>query len=796
MKNKLREHVGLLVLCTLFFVLGLLRISDRSLLTPDSCQYLLWGNSLAHLQGFVDNTTPEPDKFVNHGPLYSILIAPIELIFPLSVPAVKVWTLFFGISAIILFYFLLLRFFNRTIATVASVFFAFNPILLLYSTEVLSDVPFVVATLASCIFFFKQQEETEKQNLFYVLLIIGIIAATVLREIGLSLVAVVVLMYALRKDWKRALIIAGCVAVALGMWNIRNHLLVEKTFFSQTGNSPWVFDHIMTSSDTSFLYELLVRYWYNLNAYSNFLSGLMFYPTFATQQLSTIFSDASWLYQYTTQLFETGRYFIFFLFLPTFFLGLISPLQQSNTPLLQNSLTPQHISTRALLLLFIPAYLLILCIFPFNDIRYMLPLVPFILFFCLMGLKYIVSRFTWFDFFKRKVFAIMLAGVVIIPNAISISEMIRHNINSNKANALPWNEIGYWIQQNTPEKSVIASPIKDLALFSGGERKVFLMYPNIEVPRFEFSLRDYQAEYLLSPHSFEDATMFEMNMLESSRFTFEHVYTAGNLHLYKIHSTMKEPSRIKFNVANTRSISGHLVIARRFILQEQYDNAEQLLDSIVALAPFRPDVLFQQLICSSLQRNEAKAHQVYQQLTALPSDVGIYIQPAQRQLELLRLLRDAESSTSDEYRSVKTLKAASGFWNLGYYNRASSLMDALLSDSSQYFEGLLWGTHFAIQRGDVKRAKLYHQQLWGLDSLNTLVHSYRKILALNDSLVTDTSSRSRSLRHLALAKVYQSIELKEEAIDEAERALGNAMGNKAALDFYQMLLKNKRTNTF
>ncbi len=793
MKNKFREHLGLIVLCTLFFVLGLLRVSDRNLLTPDSCQYLIWGNSLAHFQGFVDNTTPEPDRFVNHGPLYSVLIAPVEIVFPTSVPAVKVWTLLFGVAAIILFYFLLLRFFSNSVATVATIFFAFNPMLLLYSTEVLSDVPFVVATLASFIFFFKHQERTEKQHQHFALLIVCIVSATLLREIGLSLVVVFVLMFLLKKDWKNALIISVSVVVVLSLWNIRNHLLVEKTVFSQTGNSPWVFDHIITSPDSFFITELFVRFWHNLKAYSDFLFGMMFYPTFATNQLSTIFSDVTWLYQPIKQFFVFGKYIIFIITIPSFTFGVMKTLQHSapkaHPPLVDN--TPSLRFSLAPLLLFILAYLLILCLFPFNDIRYMLPLVPFFLPFCLMGLKSVASRFPLFDFFKRKVLVMMLAGVVLIPNAVSISEMIRHNIRSNKSNALPWSEIGNWIQQNTPKGAIIASPLKDLALFSGGERKVFLIYPNMEVPRFEFSLRDYQTDYLLSPHSYEDATMFEMNMLESSRFTFEHVYTAGNLHLYKIHSLLKEPLREKFDVENTTSISGHLVTARKLILHEEYKHAERILDSIIQVTPTRPDVIFQTLVCFALQGNEAQAQQVYQQLTTLPSDIGIYIQPAQRQLEILRLLIEAQTTSSEKIRSINTLKASSTYWNLGYYNRASSLMNTLLSDSSEYFEGLLWGTHFAIQRGDGTTARQFHQRLWMLDSLHTLVRSYKKILSLNDSVTNATSSQSRSLHHLTFAKLYHSIGLREEAFDEAERSLGRYPNNLETQELLNVIRKKK-----
>jgi len=790
MRSTFKKYIALIVLCSLFFVFGLLRVSDRNLLTPDSCQYIIWGNSLAHVQGYVDNTTPEPDRFINHGPLYSLLIAPVELIFPLPVPAVKVWTLLFVVTSILLFYFLLLQFFNQTTAIIATALFAFNPLLLLYSTEVLSDVPFLAAVLASFLFYFKHHEKPGKQKLHFALLILSIITVVLLREIGLSLVAVIVLMFFLNRDWKRALIIGGSVLLVLGLWNIRNNMLVGKTVFSQTGNSPWVFEHIMTAPDTTFLNELIVRYWHNLKAYSDFLFGMMFYPTFATHQLSTIFNEASRLYQIIKLFFEVGKYIVFIATLPLFIIGIAKTLHYSKTPSLQNNYSPSRPLTPAPLFLFIPTYLLVLCIFPFNDMRYMFPLVPFVLFFCLIGLKRL-AELTSKEIFNRTSIAVAFSILLIIPNAMSISEMIRHNIRSNNSNALPWSEMGKWIQQNTPDHSVIASPLKDLALFTGGERKVFLLYPNIEVPRFEFSLRDNQAAYLLSPHSYEDATMFEMNMLESSRFTFEHVHTEGNLHLYKIISLLKEPSREKFNVANTISISGHLVSARRLLLKEEYTNAQTILDSIIVHAPTRPDVLFQQVVCSAMKENIEQAEQYYQRLTALPSDVGIYIQPAQRHLEILRLLNEALTTSSEELRSVKLLKVTSAYWNLGYYNRASSLMNSLLADSSEYFEGLLWGTHFALQRGDIGKAQQFHQRLWEIDSLNTLARSYKNILSLKNSMMNDTSRISLSKHHATIAKMYQMMGLREEALDETERSLGMNTDNREVQKLFTSIRRKK-----
>ena len=85
--------------CIVFFVMGIARINDLTLYTPDSIRYLIWGNSLAHGHGFVDDTQPDPDRYVVHAPLVSVLLVPVEALFPRSVEAAKVLIVLFGVLA-------------------------------------------------------------------------------------------------------------------------------------------------------------------------------------------------------------------------------------------------------------------------------------------------------------------------------------------------------------------------------------------------------------------------------------------------------------------------------------------------------------------------------------------------------------------------------------------------------------------------------------------------------------------------------------------------------------------------
>src|SRR6059036_2430665 len=99
-----RRSVAVALVCLIFVVLGLLRLNEASSYTPDSTRYLIWGNSLAHGQGIVDNTGPMPDRFVVHMPLYAFILAPLEVFIPLSFIAAKVWTLMWGACALLLFF--------------------------------------------------------------------------------------------------------------------------------------------------------------------------------------------------------------------------------------------------------------------------------------------------------------------------------------------------------------------------------------------------------------------------------------------------------------------------------------------------------------------------------------------------------------------------------------------------------------------------------------------------------------------------------------------------------------------
>src|SRR5262249_19564584 len=153
------------------------------------------GNSIAAGKGFVDDTQPESDRFVVNAPLYAVLIAPVEALFPLSLLAIKTWTLIWGIASLVLIYRWAKPHVGDAIAAGIAAVIALNPAIVLLSTEVLSEAPFIVFAVA-ILMLIERAVTTERSRTTDVLLVAALSVVGLLRESGIALVfsAVIFLM--------------------------------------------------------------------------------------------------------------------------------------------------------------------------------------------------------------------------------------------------------------------------------------------------------------------------------------------------------------------------------------------------------------------------------------------------------------------------------------------------------------------------------------------------------------------------------------------------------------------------
>jgi tetratricopeptide (TPR) repeat protein len=779
--GAIKNHALVALICALFFTGGMLRLNDLSVYTPDSCRYLIWGNSLAHGKGYLDSTQPVPDRFVVHAPLYALLIAPAELLFPMSLTAVKVWTLLWGLLALVLFYRWMLPVFGKAAAVCWTFVLAFNPAMLFFSTEVLSEAPFIAVVLILFILMEKldQPEAREAKLLWYFVPLLAVLP--LLRETGAALVAASVLVYLSKSQRKRALLVLVGAAAIFALWYFRNQVLVTPKGSTQVSNFSLIGRHFVTPDDSSIVNEFALRIGISFKAYAGEIGGLFFYPMF-TRQLSELIVEPSGAFKLAAAILATGKYLLLFAAVPLAWAGLANDLRTSPTA-----------RVRAL---FGILYLLAICAYPVHDFRFLLPLSPLVYYYSAGGILFLVRKERAPVFLRKPSTAALALLLFMVPNIIGLQQLLRTNLEYRqfpeailRHPTVPemfrfrWEKLKSWIDGNMSDSAVIGSSIKDVAVVSGG-RKVLEIDRGVPLPLFESLLRDHHVQYLLAPPRWFDLREYEFQMRESRRFWFEPVPDVPNL--MRVHSRFLEPEVLSppHQSFDTVSVTELLRKGRSELMEGRYEEGAAVLRHALQLAPGSADVLYQVMVSDLLLGDSTGARRVYQTLLGQPqafSDVEL----ARNQFDAADLLSKARSSKMYQEQAVKTFKSATIYWKSGYYRRAAELMNSIMETDTTYFVGLLWGFHFDYQLGDTVRARRFLSILERIDSANPVVVAFGHLIAIGDSLRPENrlSAEERSNLHLSAARICRAMQLYDESLDEAERALGESRGNVNALLF-------------
>jgi tetratricopeptide (TPR) repeat protein len=786
------KHAGIILVCLAFLSVGLLRVNDLSLYTPDSIRYLIWGNSLAHGKGFVDDTQPDPDRYIVHAPFVSVLLAPIEIVYPLSVQAAKVLMVLFGLLALILFYIFLSRLINNRAALIGVAVFACNPLTIIYSSEILSEIPFIACIFLIFLLCEKYCQEERFGTMHFISLLIAQSIAILLRDVGVAIVVGVVILFLQKKSNRRAIISLIVPLLFYGLWYLRNEIIVGTPDRSQIGNFSLFLQHFVTPVNASLVNEFALRLWLNLKEYGLQIAGMLFYPLFSTQQ-HHLMLDISVLYQFTQSVFEIAKYFIAVIGIVTLFSGIKNDLKIS--------------STAKLRLLFVAVYFLVIMVYPIHDIRFLFPLLPLMIYYFIVGIRSLFEDWNKSTVLSNRGVLIVIVSVVLFPNALGIFEIVKANVAYvSSPTALyekihsrqdypayythPWSKLREWINDNVVSGAVIASPSKELAAVVG-ERKVVELNPGLPLPQFEQALRDNDVGYILAPVRWSDLKLYELQMRESSRFWFELKMSIANLYLYKVHSRLLNGDfSFMQSCDDSLTASGLLRIGRKLSLNEEYVRAERIFSRALMLAPQQPELIYQHAVSYEMLGESTRAIQEYRKLFIVPQ-AGSYILLSRVHLQAIGALAQAQNPKIYEQGAVQTVVAARLYWSLGYCKRANRLMVDLFKNDSTYFVGLLWGVHFGLQLGDTAQAKDYLARLECLDVTNPVVQVFRHIIAIGDSLRSTTDSHQRIFFHLSIARLYRQIELAEEAIDETQYALRENPTDVDALLFLAKMFEDK-----
>ncbi len=767
------------VLCAIFLVAGILRLNDLSLYSPDSIRYVIWGTSIAAGKGFVDDTQPDPVRYVVHAPLYSVLLAPVHFFFPDSLYAAKVYTLLWGVVVLFLLYCWLSPKFGVTGAIVGTLLLLCNPLQLVYSTEALSEAPFIA--LFCLILLSVEKIPDGKANNKYVLLLLMCTACIgLLREAGVVVTVSVLICLLMYKQYKRFVMTLLLSAVMLGAWYIRNQILVGMAPEEGQGNVSLVFRHFVTPPDASLVNELAQRMWLSFTSYAHQIGGMLLYPLHGSGQVNLALEPVDFSI--------TVRSIIILIVTPVALFGMYTDIKNSRMGLFR--------------LLLFGGYFGAILTYPIHDVRFLFPLLPLLIFFVLNGISEIGKRSSRVSFVANAKYALPLTIVCMMPNILADVNIVQTNsayVSSPVGfydriiklpqyptiYSYPWSIMGQWVRDSVPSDAVIASPSKQLAILIG-ERKMLELNPGLAEPAFEKALRDNAVQYLLTETRWENIKYYEFLMSESRRFSFDSAYSVGNLHLVKVNSLLNGSSGLalhprEFAVKDTSGAAGLLRYGRNKMLEGNYREAAELFNRGAQVVPGQPEFIYHAVLAYTFLQDSMAAKKSYERLLVFPQ-ASSYMYLARVHMEAMDVALSAKNTPPTQERAIKMNDLARLYWDLGYARFAKAFADSSLQFDSTYFWGLLWGFHFNFQLGDTQNARVYYDKVAKIDEKNQVVVSFKKLMAMNDSLQWSDKSR-RSRLHLSAARIYRLIELFEESIDEAERAREADPNNEEVLQF-------------
>jgi tetratricopeptide (TPR) repeat protein len=782
------------LLCALFFVVSSWNVNDGILYTPDSARYLAWAQSLSSFDGYHDTTSPESTRYVVHAPLYSVLLAPLEWGFRNIVLPAKILTVFFGALIILLFYVWTAGKAGRQASFLGALLLALNPLMLVFSSQVLSDVPFVAALILVFILAERMMELPEESKFGWVF-VLALTCGVFLREVGLTLLLGSAAYFFVRKRYRNLLLVCTIPVFFYMIWYFRNELLIAGVENPSLRNVKIMVAHSFTSEDSSLASEFFARLQINTIVYLKLAKGLVLFPQFLVRPYSVVSSS-------DPAMAVTAR-----------LLGYIQyPLIILQYGLLLWGIAIKRRDRRYLLVLFFSFfYLLMILLYPINDMRFLLPMLPPLLHLMIIGGSDLAHKCAVLWAARKTALSLLGASLVLvmIPNVVWFSNFVAHsheyarNTNDRSREYIPTaltpelytrpaSLVGAWLADHTDSSTVVLARWKELAFWMKG-RKVLDSDPLLSISLFESVLRDYNIDYIVSFITPPGIREFEFQMVQTRRFSFTPVYRAGGYEVLRVHHLYRRHQLIQTNEPVPLSASSDPTLMREATTQDLFRQGVKDLEAGRAEDAFR---LFDLLLADShgsgyigLFRGTALEFggnfgeaQSYFSRYMYEQQAGAFLMSARFHFVLMREMQKADQDSSKSAKAIAYHKVSANYWDNGFREHAMKMLDKSLLADPTFFPSLIFGMYYSLQLDDTARALSFFKRAERVDSTQGMMRSVRRLFSLLDSARSAASSSKRSSYELGIAQSYLAIGLTDLAIDGGLAALEDDPANTDALE--------------
>lgn len=775
--------------CILALVVCSFCINETMLYSPDSTNYMSWAHSLARLGGFCDRTGPESARYVFNAPLYPVLLAPVSLVFPWSIPAAKIVTLITGLVMLAAFQFFLARRLPPGAALGAGLFLAINPLFILYSTQILSDIPFAACCVIAIALLERVVPEGGRRR-WTTLLIAALCGALFLREVGFAFVFASAFVLFLRRRFRPLLLLLIAVALTYGLWFFRNEILVARAEHPGLRNMSLVFSHVFTASDASPAAEIGARIARSFTFYGPGILSLITAPF-----------DVAWTYSVTDtsdRLFAAVQWMMGILRWPLAAVTLIPVALGARTIARNRVLAP-------FLAALVPAYGAIIIAYPVSDIRFLFPVLLLLLWCAAAGIANLLASAPPGRRRLARTAVVALLAAAALPNLAWVRNVVMSNVEyradpgaytTAHAKSDPYPEellliprpAARFIDGDSPRETVVGSKVKSAALWLDG-RPLVLLNPLLPVEEFDNRIRDYGIAYVMCELQSHQVPDYALQMALSTRHVFTPAFEFADVRVYRV-SDKTDPRQASlvgpkggYGAAEEAFLRGVYALANG-----EGSRAVPVFEAMEHAPGVETMALFYEAVAREFAMDLDTAERLFLRFRTIPQSAA-YLAQAQIHENVIALLRGAAESTTGEEKGARYQEAAMTYWILGFRTQAVIMLREALRVDPGNFSGEVFGAVFSLAIGDTAGARQGVRLAERAGPTNPLTLSLRSIMACIDSL---PAAPRKAPLETAIGRHYAAMGLYEIGIDQALKALREGEDRDALRLLADMYLRKDR----
>ncbi len=227
--NNKNKDIIVLIAILIGFMISYAYVFDTKIdMNGDNASYYMLGKALNQGEGYVNINSVFKSPNNHFPPGYPVIISGVLHVWN-SFTAVKILNGIFFLCTLILAYIIVRDISgNNVVAWISVPFLLVNTHLLRFSTIMMSEIPFMFFSLLSIYFFFKAYNQTGKREITnYIAAFIFFMVAFYIRTLGIALLASfgLVVIFDLKKKWKvLAAYIPGFVLFFIPWWLRSQHL--------------------------------------------------------------------------------------------------------------------------------------------------------------------------------------------------------------------------------------------------------------------------------------------------------------------------------------------------------------------------------------------------------------------------------------------------------------------------------------------------------------------------------------------------------------------------------------------